>query len=97
MDFLKECGLSDQDITYLHDNYEDYIIANAIYKEDNIIQVINYFKELGINNIINLIKIRLDVFLINVDKIKAMCNKYNREELVDILNEDFSVFDNLEG
>ena len=68
MSFL-EYYVNDYVINKINDKYNKRIISSIIYNQDNVIKVIKYFKSLDLE-IENLLINRLDIFLINFDKLK---------------------------
>lgn len=94
MDFLKEFDITDDDITYIKSKYSNKMISSIIYKKENIKLLINYFKKFEFNLKTLLIN-RLDIFLIDIDIVKKKLDSYNKEQIIEILKNDISLFDNL--
>ena len=87
MDYLKEYGLTEEDLLYIKKHYNKNVLSNIIYLKDNVINVINVLKEKEIDYKYLLLN-RLDIFLMDIDDFKEKINKYN----IEALREDFSIF-----
>jgi len=94
MDSLLKFGLSINDVDYINRKYDKSIISSIVYNFENVELIVEYFKSKGLN-IKSLLINRLDVFLIDVDIIKGKLSKYENTNLFELLNNDFSIFDNL--
>lgn len=80
MDFLKGY-VSDKVIDVLKDKYTIATLYNFSCNKDNVIEVIEYFKKMGIGNIDEVMLYNLSVFLESVGYLK----KYSYDELVDYI------------
>lgn len=74
--------------------YSKEMIVSIIYKEDNVREVIEYFKSLGFD-IETLLINRLDIFLININHLKENIESYNKDEVIESLKNDISILDYL--
>ena len=90
MNFLREYDITDEVIEQIRENNDSSIIQSVIYNEQNVGKIINYFKEINIEVIDELLISRLELFTIDVSKIKSEINKYNVEILVNLINEDIN-------
>ena len=90
MNYLKKYGLNEEDLNYIKKSYNNKIISNIIYKQDNIEKVIEELKNKDFD-IKYLLLNRLDIFLIDIEDFKNKINSYTKEEL-NSLREDFSNF-----
>ena len=94
MDFLKKINLTNEDIDYIKTKYDKKVIASIIYNEDNVCKLLDYFQENKFNLKTLLIN-KLDLFLIPFLTVKKKIESYNKEEIMNILQNDFSLFDNI--
>lgn len=94
MSFLKEFGLSEEDINYIKNKYNNKIISSIIYKKENVCLLLNYFLENNFD-LKSLLINRLDIFLIDFSLVKEKIESLNKTQIIEILRNDFSVFDNL--
>ena len=90
MNFLREYDITDEVIEQIRENNDSSIIQSVIYNEHNVGKIINYFKEINIEVIDELLISRLELFTVDVSKIKSEINKYNVEILVNLINEDIN-------
>ena len=90
MNFLREYDITDEVIDQIRINNDSSIIQSLIYNEQNVGKIINYFKEINIEVIDELLISRPELFTIDLSKIKSEINKYNVEILVNLINEDIN-------
>lgn len=90
MNFLREYDITDEVIEQIRENNDSSIIQSVIYNEQNVGKIINYFKEINIEVIDELLISRLELFTVDLSKIKSEINKYNVEILVNLINEDIN-------
>ena len=93
MDFLSNY-VSQDIIDKILIKYSKEMIVSIIYKEDNVKEVIEYFKSLGFD-IETLLINRLDIFLININHLKENIESYNKDEVIESLKNDISILDYL--
>ena len=67
----------------------EYDITDEVI-EQNVGKIINYFKEINIEVIDELLISRPELFTVDISKIKSEINKYNVEVLVNLINEDIN-------
>ena len=82
MNFLREYDITDEVINQIRENNDSSIIQSVIYNEQNVGKIINYFKEINIEVIDELLISRPELFTVDISKIKSEINKYNVEILV---------------
>lgn len=92
MDFLKAYGISDDDINIIKNNNYENIINIIIYNKNNVCAVIDYLLSIGIEvpTLSQILSDRLDIFVKDVDDIKASFEKFNVSNLVTIINDDIA-------
>ncbi|MBQ8472543.1 MAG: hypothetical protein IJ501_03470 [Bacilli bacterium] len=94
MEFLKLYGLNDIEINKLYIKYSKALINSIIYKKENVLLILNYFKEKEFD-LKTIILNRLDLFLINFNHLKEKIEKYNEERIINWLKDDISLIDSL--
>lgn len=95
MKFLLDLGIKEKTINSIYTKYDEGVIDNFKVEEDNVEEVINYFREIGIVDIDNLLIFDLTIFTKDVDYIKKCFNKHDIKELVKFINEDLTTIVNI--
>lgn len=90
MDFLKEFDISEETITKIENNNDRTMIFNFICSKDEVIKNIEYLKSIGIKVIDLLLIYRLELFMIESDKVKEAFDNYDISTLVQLINEDIN-------
>ena len=91
MEFLKDY-VSDDVIEDIISNNKDIVINDLVYNQDNVIKVLNYLQELGIENINDILVEKIDFFFRDIDLVKEHFNRYDKDVIVKLINEDISNF-----
>lgn len=94
MNFLEKYGLSKEEILKLEHSYSKPLLNNIFYKKDNVCLLLDYFQAHNFD-LKTLLFNRLDLFLIDYQKIKNRISKYDEEKLLSCLQDDISLIDNL--
>ncbi len=95
MKFLIDTGLSPEIIRKLESTYDESALDLLKIERDNVIDVINYFKEIGIKDIETILITYIDIFIRDVDDVKAAFNKHNIKEVVEKINNDIFYIENI--
>lgn len=95
MKFLIDTGLSPEIIRKLESTYDESALDLLKIESDNVIDVINYFKEIGIKDIETILITYIDIFIRDVDDVKAAFNKHNIKEVVEKINNDIFYIENI--
>ena len=90
MNYLREYDITDEVIEKIKKNNDKSIVQKLIYDEINVGNVINYLKSINIEVIDDLLISRPEFFSVDCEKIKKEFNKYNKEVLVNLINEDLN-------
>ena len=85
MDYLIELGIDSSTIDEIIENNGSGIVLSFENNRENIINIINYFNDIGIFNIDELLIYETDVFLESFDSIKKRITK----DLVNYINDDY--------
>lgn len=95
MKFLLEEGFSTELVDKLEKKLDPATIELVEIESDNVIEVINYLKEIGIKDIETLIITYIELFTRDIDDVKKAFNKHNIEEVVNKINEDVFYIENI--
>ena len=90
MDFLKEYGIKDEVINQMLKSYDQVLIDVFLFDEANVRKVIEYFQVLGIKVIDDLLLYRIEIFSIDVEKLKKSISRFDQQELIRRINEDYN-------
>lgn len=90
MNFLLDLGIKQNTINSIKTKYDEGVIDNFRTEEDNVEEVINYFRKIGIVDIDNLLIFDLTIFTKDIDYVKECFNKHNLKEVVKSINEDIT-------
>lgn len=96
MEFLREYNFTDSDILEIVNNNHEAMIDYFVHNKDNVIQVINYFKGIGVLLNKDMFKYRLDIFSRDIDNIKSNIEMYNVSIFVELINDDITNFELLD-
>lgn len=94
IDYLKDY-ISEKDFKVVKYNFKDNDKNNFNYYEQNIKEVLDYLKSIGVTNFKNLLLYRKDICLKNLDILKEEVNKINKNLIVYLFNNDISNLINL--
>ena len=90
MNFLLDLGIKQNTINSIKTKYDEGVIDNFRVEEDNVEEVINYFREIGIVDIDSLLIFDLTIFTKDIDYVKECISKHNLKEVVKLINEDIT-------
>ena len=90
MDFLIDEEITVETINNIEDSNEMGLIYNFICQKKNALAVLRFFKKIGITSIDRLLIYKLEIFLVDVEKIKKAFNEYDASVLVQLINEDIN-------
>lgn len=93
MEYLKQFNLTDNDIDDICNTLDDMDINELVMHEDRIIDILNYFVRVGVNNLKEVILARPDLFYENVEYIKNVIENYGTDQAVTLLNGDIANID----
>ena len=93
MNFLLEEGFSIELINKMINNYDEGIIDQFIIEKENVKDVINYLKKIGIKDIDKLLQTRIEIFTKDINSVKDAFLKYNIKEKVEEINNDINNID----
>lgn len=96
MEFLREYNFTDNDIMEIINSNHKAMVDYFVHNKDNVVQVINYFIEIGVLLNKDMFKYRLDIFSRDIDNIKDNIAMYNVSIFVELINDDISNFELLD-
>ena len=98
MDFLLEFGFSNEDIERIKEHNDEAVIKNIILNQENVKQIVRYFKEIGVSedSIKDLFVLQLGMFHRTKDEIESVFDEYELESIIKSLNYDVNTVDLIE-
>lgn len=96
MEFLKDYSFTDNDILDIVNSNHEAMIDYFVHNKDNVIQVINYFREIGVVLDKDMFKYRLDIFSRDIEDLKDNIAMYNVSMFVELINDDITNFELLD-
>ena len=94
IDYLKEY-ITKEDFNVINYNFKAVDVNNFSYYEQNIREVLDYLKNIGVSNFKDILLYRKDICLKNLDILKEEVNKINKNLIVYLFNNDISNLINL--
>lgn len=98
MDFLLNYGFDNNDIDEIIKNNDSSIIYNVILNKNKVLEVLDYLKEIGVNdNAIKDLFIRqIGMFFRTKEEIKNVFDEYEMDSIIKSLNYDVNTVDLIE-
>ena len=98
MDFLVDYGFNDTEIDEIIKNNDSSIIYNVILNKKNVLDVLDYLKEIGINDnsMKDLFFHQIGMFFRTKDEIKNAFDEYEMDSIIKSLNYDVNTIDLIE-
>ena len=93
MRYLKEYGLSDEEIDRLYDNLSETEWNALAGARSRVEDIIEYLKEKGIKDIKEVLFEATYIFTYSLDELKDLFNNCPKENIVEKINEDIGNFD----
>ncbi|MBR3116338.1 MAG: hypothetical protein IKF36_00500 [Bacilli bacterium] len=97
MNYLVENGISKETVEGIKKTYSENTLDSLEFNEENVIKVIDFLKESGItiDNIEKIFFININVFFKSVDDLKNNFNKYEKDKLAVVLNDNIDLINDL--
>ena len=95
MQFLLENGFTQELIDKLTLKYDEGILDVFQIEKRNVIDVIEFFRQIGIENIEELMLFRIELFTKDVEEVKEIFDDDHVEEMVHEINEDILNIDKI--
>jgi len=98
MEFLYKYELTDKDINEITERNGEAIIRNIVLNKDNVIEVIDYLLEVGVNKdvIKDLFVEQIGMFFRTKEEIADVFDEYEIESIIKSLNYDVNTVDLIE-
>lgn len=93
MNYIKNYGLTDEDIKEIEEYISDEDINNYYVSELRVAEILDYLKSLGIKNIKDILMYKSNIFYESVNTIKK--NIPNDKIIIELINEDYQNLDRL--
>ncbi len=93
MNYIKNYGLTDEDIKEIEEYLSDEDINNYYVSELRVAEILDYLKSLGIKNIKDILMYKSNIFYESVNTIKK--NIPNDKIIIELINEDYQNLDRL--
>ena len=87
MNYIKNYGLTDEDIKEIEEYLSDEDINNYYVSELRVAEILDYLKSLGIKNIKDILMYKSNIFYESVNTIKK--NIPNDTIIIELINEDY--------
>ena len=98
MNFLLNYGLDDRDIDEIIKNNDPSIIYNVTLNRKNVLEVLDYLKEIGVNDntFKDLFLHQIGMFFRTKNEIKSVFDEYEMDSIIKSLNYDVNTVDLIE-
>ena len=98
MKFLQRYGLSSENIQEVIDNNDPAILYNIELNEKNVVEVVDYLKEIGVNDysIKDLFVHQIGMFFRTKEEISNVFDEYEIDSIIKSLNYDVNTVDLIE-
>ena len=98
MEFLLGLGLTDKDISDIKERNDEAVLKNIILNKKNVIEIVKYFKEIGVSEtaIRDLFVLQIGMFHRTKDEIVSVFDEYELESIIKSLNYDVNTVDLIE-
>lgn len=98
MDFLHEYDITDEDIKLIGERNGESIVKNIILNKDNVIKVIDYLLEVGVNKSVirDLFIEQIGMFFRTKEEIVDVFDEYEMDSIIKSLNYDVNTVDLIE-
>ena len=90
VEFLKKCDVKEETINELIKSQDSSFLFDLNSNEEECINIINYFKEIGIKDIDELLLYESELFFKTIKKIKYAFSKFDIDEFVELINQDYN-------
>lgn len=93
IDFLKDVSINDNTIIEMMKNNNEASLFDLSCNDEDVIQIINYMRGIGITNIDELLIYRIDIFFLTFEQFIKRLSKFNVPVLVNLINENYANID----
>lgn len=98
MEFLYKYDITDEDIKLITERNGESIVKNVILNKDNVIEVIDYLLEVGVNKSVirDLFIEQIGMFFRTKEEIVDVFDEYEMDSIIKSLNYDVNTVDLIE-
>ena len=98
MDFLLNYGIDNNGIDEIIKNNDSSIIYNVVLNRKNVLEVLDYLKEIGVNDsaMKDLFVHQIGMFFRTKEEIKNVFDEYEMDSIIKSLNYDVNTIDLIE-
>lgn len=93
--FLKEYNINEETINEIRRHNGDAVFSDLCVREEETKEIIDYLMSSNIEPIEELLLYKIDLFFMDINDLKNIFEKPNKEEIVNRINEDFFTIDEL--
>ena len=93
--FLKEYNINEEIIDEIRRHNSDAVFSDLCLREEETKEVIDYLMSLNIEPIEELLIYKIDLFFMDINKLKNIFEKPNKEEIINRINDDFFTIDEI--
>lgn len=93
MRYLKNYGLSDDDIKEVYNSLDDYDWSEVTFHRFRVMDLLDYFKSVGITNFKDMLLYKPDIFYLSASEMEKIINKCDVKNIIEKLNEDVINFE----
>ena len=97
IDFLKKVGFDDDNIKDIISRNNESSLFDLSCDEENCLRIVTYMKDIGIDNVVDIMIYKIDVFFMDFEEFVKRMGKFNIPVVVDLINSDYSVVDDIYG
>ena len=88
LNYLMDLNITPEDIKLINDSLSKNTLTSLELSRSVVIETLNYYKSLGIEDLTNIIVKRPDLVLIKKEDIEQSISKVNKELIINIFNND---------
>ena len=86
LSYLKEYDITDEQIKDIIDTYDNSLLKNLSFSKKNVMEIIKYLIDFGVEDIHNVIKNRIDLLFLPLSLVKQNFTKLDKNMLLYLLN-----------
>lgn len=95
MKYLSDLGFSNEVIEIIEENFSKGSIEALIEGKDNVLQNINYLRELGVSNYVDAFIKFYNMFLLDNRVFDGIFSKYDKDDLIAKLEKNVAIMEYL--
>ena len=95
MNYLSDLGFSEEVIEIIEENFSKGSLEALKEGKDNVLQNINYLRELGVSNYIDAFIKFYNMFLLDNKVFDGIFSKYDKEDLIAKLEKNIAIMEHL--